>query len=205
MKKHLFIPILCAFLLCALAACPAPGMAGDFTPAQMKKMGIFLSNFTELSFYNVDVRDFVDPLHPEKAIRFGIWHNYVNNFRSRCGHCDPSCPYGSLVMDAKYVTESVEKYLGFGFTRHQSVQTDFITAHYDGHRYHFEGADGERVLYARVREATRITKGIIRLRGILYDTEEPSEQKGTFTAEITPDTWKGKESWHLLNLSCILN
>jgi len=186
-------------LLCILQA---PCAAGDFTPAQMKKMGVFLSNFTELGFYNVDHRDFDDPLNPEKAIRFGIWHNYTNNYNTRIKHCKQSCPYGSLVIDGKYVAESVAKYLGFRFDNHRSVKSGYITCHYDGKLYHFEGADGESNAYARVREAKQVSAGVIRVRGELYDPDAPSVTMGTFSAEITPAEWKGKDTWHLLNISC---
>ena len=200
MKKLLvvaFLLVLCAWL--------QPCSAADFTPAQMKKMGVFLSNFTELGMSTVDHRDFLDPLHPENAIRFGIWHNYINNFKSRIGRCDSSCPYGSLRIDGKYVTESIQKYLGFKFDKHQSVNTDFITCHYDGKMYHFEGADGETNPYARVTSAQKITQGVISLNGELYNPEDPKEVMGTFRAEISPATWKGKESWHLINLESQLN
>lgn len=206
MKRYtvgVFVWVLALFFQCASES---PCAAGDFTQDQMKKMGVFLSNFTELGFYTVDSRDFADPLHPEKAIRFGIWHNYRNNYsndsNSRIKQCSASCPYGSLTIDGKYVAESIQKYLGFAFDRHQSVASDFIKCHYDGKAYHFEGADGEITPHARVLDARTISEGVIRLRGELFNPEEPSETMGTFTAEITPTTWKGKPSWNLLNLNC---
>lgn len=202
MKKPVFALFVWALTLTVLCAPQAPCAAGEFTPAQVKKMGVFLSNFTELGFYTVDHRDFLDPLHPETAIRFGIWHNYRNNFHSRIARCTASCPYGSLRVDGKYVTESIEKYLGFTFSGHQDVNSDFITCHYDGRAYHFEGADGENNAYVRIREAHKVSEGVIRLRGEMYNPDDPSETMGTCHAEITPSVWRNKPSWNLLNLEC---
>ncbi len=188
--------------LTLLFAWHAPCAAGDFTPQQMKKMGVFLSNFTELCFCNVDRRDFLNPLNPEMAIRFGIRHNYLNNFNTRVKRCKASCPYGSLAIEGKYVAESIYKYLGFKFDRHQSIKSDYITCHYDGKFYHIDGIDAENVSYARVLKATKISEGVIRLSGELYNPDDPSDILGTFSAEITPSEWKGKPSWNLLNISC---
>lgn len=202
MKKSVVGVFFWALALSLLCSWQSPCAAGEFTPAQMKKMGIFLSNFTELGFYTVDHRDFLNPLHPEMAIRFGIWHNYRNNFNSRIKRCKQACPYGSLSIDGSYVTESIDKYLGFGFSNHKSVSSDYITCHYDGRTYHFEGADGENNAYVRVREARKISEGVIRLRGEMYNPDNPSEIMGTCNAEITPSTWLGKPSWNLLRLEC---
>ncbi|MBQ9405352.1 MAG: hypothetical protein IJU37_01270 [Desulfovibrio sp.] len=203
-QKHTVPGLAVVLTLVFFCSLQSLAVAGEFTPAEMKKMGVFLSNFTELGLYNVDHRDFLDPLHPEMAIRFGIWHNYVNNFKTRITHCKANCPYGSLLIEGRYVAESVEKYLGFGLGKHKSVRSDYITAHYDGKSYHFEGADGEVNPYVRVREARTASAGVIQVRGELYNPEAPSENMGTFSAEITPATWRGKATWNLLNLDCQL-
>ena len=40
--------------------------------AELKKMGVFLSNFTELGLYDLDESD----RYADELIYFGIWHNY---------------------------------------------------------------------------------------------------------------------------------
>lgn len=77
------------------------------------------------------------------------------------------------------------------------MNSDYITCHYDGRTYHFEGADGESNAYVRVLEARKVSKDVIRVSGELYNPDNPSENIGTFSAEITPAEWKGKGTWQV--------
>lgn len=177
--------------------------AGEFSAAQMKKMGVFLSNFTELGLCDIDSRDFLDPQHPERMIRFGIWHNYVNNYKSRIRACAVrGCPWGGLTLDGAYVTESIRRYFGYMFTAHGDVQNDHIRCHYDGTRYHFDGADGEAVYHVRVKEAETGADGLVHMRGELYLLDDASQSGGVCTAAAQPAEWKGKPSWTLVRLEC---
>ena len=100
---------------------------------ELKRMSVFLSNFTEADMFNFDIRaepyDGEDervgtiPVHlgmPENAhelIRFGIVHNLINNYKSRIRKCtDPDCESGALTIDRKFVVESVRKYFGLELT-----------------------------------------------------------------------------------------
>lgn len=166
-----------------------------FSSSELERMSTFLSNFTELGMMNFHIDDLSDA----ELARFGIWHNYVNNFRTRVKDC-PSrkCPYGSLVIDRKYVAESVKKYFDLEI-RHQSAPDESLYGHYDGRQYyHFEGADGEARFYARVDEAER-RDGIIIMRGETYEPEHGSEGS-TFTARAKPYTYGGKNTWAIISL-----
>lgn len=159
-------------------------------------MSTFLSNFTELGMMNFDVNDLSDG----ELARFGIWHNYVNNYRSRVKYCpNKNCPYGSLVIDKTYVAESVRKFFNREI-RHQSVPDEsYKEGHYDGKKYyHFEGADGESAFYARVYEAEKRGNVII-MRGETYEPEHGSEGS-TFTARAKPYKYNGKDTWAILSL-----
>ncbi|MDY4033652.1 MAG: hypothetical protein SOY64_11450, partial [Pyramidobacter sp.] len=117
MKKFARVMAACALAACAAASAGAKTL--DPGAAELKRMSIFLSNFTELGYYGFDVgEDGSDGLLHMKSeeglaelIRFGVWHNYANNFKSRVKRCaDKNCPYGSLTIDGKFVAETVKKY-----------------------------------------------------------------------------------------------
>ena len=115
-----FGKVLSVCLMAGLLAAPALAAAKGFTAQQLKLMSTFISNFTEQGFYDFDVKKGNDgdgllhlggdPSHPD-LIRFGIRHNYINNFKSRIKNCTKkNCEYGSLTIEGKFVAESVKKY-----------------------------------------------------------------------------------------------
>ena len=71
--------------------------------------------------------------------------------------------------------------------------------YFDGKLYHFEGADGEAVYYAEVKEAS-LEDGVVRMSGELYNAEDKKDRLGTFQAVAKPYKWKGKDTWAILSL-----
>jgi len=187
-----------AFLALALAL---PAHAADFSAKDLKSMSVFLSNFTELGFMDVDAAAFLDEKAPGDMIRFGIWHNYVNNFKSRIKRCrDKGCPWGSLTIDGKFVQESLKRYFDCELKNLPTVEDSDPPYHFDGRLYHFEGADGEATYYAAVRKAERTGDGLVRMSGTVYNAEDEKDVLGTFTAVARPHEWNGKKTWALLEL-----
>ena len=202
MKK--FARAMAAWALIVCAAAPAGAKTLDPGAAELKKMSTFLSNFTELGYYGFDVgEDGSDGLLHMKSeeglaelIRFGVWHNYVNNFKSRVKRCaDKNCPYGSLTIDGKFVAETVKKYFDINLKNRNVEGSDF---HYDGKVYHFEGADGESVYYAQVKEVFE-EAGMLRMTGDIYNVEDESARPATFEAWVTPKT-KQRNRYTILSL-----
>ncbi len=177
------------------AAAPAPQA---FTAQEMKRMGVFLSNFTEVGLYDVDAAALLAGRDPRALLHFGMRHNYINAFKRTVKSCPvPDCPHGSLVMDAADVGRVYLRYLGSGPA--QPVRCPGY-AYFDGRRYHFEGADGEAVYYARVRSARRLPGGEVEMRGDIYNADEPSDVPATFVALARDHTWNKKPAWALISL-----
>ena len=201
MKK--FLLCLCVVSVAVPLLAGSAFAAGDFGRADLKKMGKFLSNFTELGFFDFDANEF---LKSDEIIRFGVWHNYINNYKSRIKPCTvKDCPHGSLVIDAKYVTETIAKYFGADFKDHRSLKADDYfykeyLYYYDGKLYHFEGADGEAVYYARVDKAEKKTSGQIVMTGELYNADDKDDILGTFEALAKPHKFGGKDTWAILSM-----
>jgi hypothetical protein len=184
---------------------------------ELKRMSTFLSNFTEQGFLNFDIEasGSDELLHMTEAgsesdlIRFGIMHNFINNYKSRISQCKTkNCEYGSLVIDGKYVVESVKKYFDLDL-KNQSVTESDPPYFYDGKLYHFEGAAGEANYYANVKEVFKVDDKTLRMTGTVYDNEAMFNAKskkpddftvGTFKATAKLYKFGGKDTWAILSL-----
>jgi hypothetical protein len=185
---------------------------------EIKRMSTFISNFTEQGFMNFDVNaDGSDELiHMGAAgaaadlIRFGIGHNYINNYKSRITKCKTkNCEWGSLAIEGKHVAESVKKYFDINL-KNQSVTESDPPYFYDGKLYHFEGSDGEANYYAQVKEVSEGNGGVILMTGTVYDNEAMFNAKSKKTDDFTVATFKatakpykfgGKDTWAILSLT----
>ena len=195
-KQFLTVCLVCCLSIFAAAT---RGQAAP-SAAELKRMSTFLSNFTELGFMNLDAREMASAKPPADLVRFGIWHNYMNNYKSRILPCKTKdCKWGSLTIEGKYVTESVKKYFGIDCKPVSITESD-PPYHYDGKRYHFEGADGEAVYYARVDKAIAEASGNIRMTGEIYNTDDESDKPARFEAVAKPHTFGGKNTWAIISL-----
>ena len=74
-----------ALVIAALVCSPVFGASRT----EMANMGTFISNFTELGMYDIDI----DTVTQEELVHFGVWHNYINNRSSRIKRCPKkNCP-----------------------------------------------------------------------------------------------------------------
>lgn len=198
--------VFCVAAVLALLTLAGAAAAAPFGKEEMKRMSVFLSNFTELGFYDFDVKEKSDealylggPDSFPDLIRFGIRHNYINNFKSRVKSCKvKNCEHGSLTIEGKFVQESVKKYFDLDL-KNQSVMESDPPYFFDGKLYHFEGADGEAVYYAEVKEASQEGK-VIRMSGEIYNAEDKKDRPATFKAVAKPHKWAGKNTWAILSM-----
>ena len=208
MKRKFLIGIIILILMFSFTASGAEKKSDE-----LKRMGIFISNFTEQGLYNFDLKkedereDDDEMLHlgatsnMSELIRFGIAHNVINNPKSTIRKCTRrNCEYGSSTMTGKSVAEAVRKYFDLSI-RNQSVLDDSPEAFYDGESYHFEPNQWKRetVYYAEVQEVSQ-RRGIIIMTGELYNLHDKSERPATFTAEAKPYKWNKKDTWAILSL-----
>ncbi|MDR2946300.1 MAG: hypothetical protein LBV79_06110 [Candidatus Adiutrix sp.] len=199
MKKNLAKLTLCSAL--AIITLTLGGIAAAQTETKMaasaatlKRMSVFLSNFTELGFWEIESPA---AMAREDLVRFGIGHNYINNFKSRI--VQKKSQNGDLAVDGKWVAESVKKYFDVGL-KHGSVMESDPPYYYDGTRYHFYGADGEAIYYARVREAFQLPGGHIKMTGELYNADGNDEATYPFEAVGKPYKFGGKDTWSIISL-----
>lgn len=208
-----FFSVILACLLIAALGCAATAVERT---AEMKKMSVFISNFTEAGFFNFDLENgdnatdelneyeepithLGNPANITELVRFGIIHNLINNYKSRIKKCkDPNCEAGGLTIDKKFVFESVKKYLGLDISRKDlSVIAEDPSAvfSYDGKLFHFDADSfkepgNDKVYYADVQGVTRRGKNLL-LAGDIYNSKQITDRPGMFAATVRPvnDTW----------------
>lgn len=177
---------------------------------EIKRMGIFISNFTEAGLYQFDLNSdgdsksahFGDPAFNSELIKFGIMHNVINNPNSTIKRCpDRRCEYGHHIISGKSVNASIRKY--FDLTvRNRSDEDAIPELYYDGRNYHIEGPDWrpETVYYADVQEYT-YRRGIYTMTGELYNLHNKHDRPATFTATAKSHVWNDRDTWSILSLN----
>ena len=193
------IPCLALTLITLTVAGPAeaqPGTKMTVNEATIKRMSVFLSNFTELGFWEIDSPT---AMAREDLVRFGIQHNDINNFKSRI--VNKKSRHGDHAIEARWVAESVKKYFDLEL-EHGSVMESDPPYYYDGKLYHFYGADGEAAYHARVREVFKLPDGTIAMTGELYNANDDDDDDVTypFEAVAKPYQFGGKDTWSIVSL-----
>ena len=176
-------------LILAVMMC---GAAFGASSAELERMSKFISYFTELRYFNINI----DTISNKELIHFAAWYNDVFHYGTRSKECsDEYCSYGSRIIDKKYIAEAVRKFLDLKL-KHTSTEDEY----FDGKYYHSHGkADGDPVILAEVQEVSR-SGNILILRGELYGSENEEYRPGTFTARVKPHRFNGQHTWSLLSL-----
>lgn len=212
------------FIMCICFSVIFAGTSFGAGRQEMKRLGVFLSNFTEAGLFNFDIKkDFDDgeneregdtvlhlgmPENVTELVRFGIVHNLINNYKSRIRKCkDPNCESGALTIDKKFVAESVRKYFGLELSNKDfNAVADDVTAEfsYDGKLLHFNAdsfkePDNDIVYYAEVHDVDAEGR-YTALSGEIYDSKKPTRKFGTFSAFVVPSKWQGKDSWLIISM-----
>jgi hypothetical protein len=200
MRKIVLLVVVAVFLFAAPAF---TGSGENFSATELKLMGSFLSNYTELANYDFDAETL---LKSNSIISFGIHHNYNHNYESLIKSCHiENCPHGGLVIDRKHVEETIKKYFGVDFKDHRSIKPDHeffmeYVFYYDGEFYHFEGGELWIYYYAKVDKAVQNSSGQIVMTGELYDSDDENDIRGTFEAVAKPYKYDGKDTWAIISI-----
>ena len=196
MKKY-GISVLCILaLLSAGCAWAAP------REKELKAMSVFVSNFTEQGIMDVVTEEMAQPDKYPDLVRFGIRHNYINNFKSRIEtNTKNTREHGDVRIKASWVEESVLKYFGLKIKADKSVEQVYPPYHFDGTSFHFQAADGEATWHARVKKASNPQKGVWEISGEVYNADDPTDILGGFKAVIKESVWKNKPHYFMVRLS----
>ena len=189
MRKFVLTGVTASLLLAAGAAWAAP------SADEMKRMGIFLSNFTEVGFFDIDAKT----IGSDELVLFGIWHNEINN-KKLIGNCKvKGCEWGRLTVSGQAVAASVQRYFDKEL-KHHSVDRTSFKCHYDGKAYHFGPTPMGTIYYAEVQKVSYEGNDTLRMTGELYNLKNKKERPAAFTALAKPHKWNKKETWAILSL-----
>ena len=172
----------------------------DVSKDELEKMNIFLSAFTQVYLTNFDV----NTITPEQLIAFGIRHNYLNVVNC-FQHPSEDSEHGNILLEDKYVTESVKKYFDIDFKAHGTVSEENGRGfHYDGKYYIFWAADGAGYPMARIKEVFENRSGQLGMTGEIYcyifdDEDYVEKSEATFEAYAKPHKYAGEDTWSIIS------
>ncbi len=170
-----------------------------FSANDLKKIGVFLSNFTEIGLDSFSAEDVLDGNNPNTMLYFATNHNFINNYKSRIKRCEKDCPFGQFSIDAKYVKESLKKYFNYTLMNPPSTPTFY----FENNRYYFNAEKKNPVLYARADHAEETADGNVKVTGVIYNSKNKKELHGNFEALIKAHEWNDKLTWTVLELQFI--
>lgn len=183
---------------------------------ELNRMGIFISNFTEVGMFDFDLEKdgddaaihLGDPENFGELIYFGIIHNYINNPKTTIKKCrDKDCPYGDLTVSGKSVAASVKRYFDLDIKPRSDLNRSPALYYDKNGLYHFaapknQGTDDAPIYYADVKNVKRSPNGkIIIMTGDIYNLNNKKDRPATFTATAKPYKWNGKNTWAVLSLT----
>ncbi|MBQ4418442.1 MAG: hypothetical protein II870_02305 [Synergistaceae bacterium] len=179
---------------------------------ELDRMGIFISNFTEVGMFEFDLDEYGDdtaihlgdPNNFGEFLYFGIMHAYINAPKSIKKCRDKTCEYGDLTVDSKTVINAVKKYFDVEIKPQSDLnRTPAIYYNKSDKLYHFEKPElPEPTYYAQVKNVKTSANGkIITMTGDIYNFNKKSERPATFTATAKPHKWQGKNTWAILSLT----
>ena len=179
---------------------------------ELDRMGIFISNFTEVGMFEFDLEEFGDdtaihlgdPNNFGEFLYFGIMHAYINAPKSIKKCRDKTCEYGDLTVDGNTVINAVKKYFDVEIKPQSDLnRTPAIYYNKSDKLYHFEKPElPEPTYYAQVKNVKTSANGkIITMTGDIYNFNKKSERPATFTATAKPHKWQGKNTWAILSLT----
>ena len=189
-------------VLCILALLSAGCVWAAPSEKELKAMSVFVSNFTEQGIMEVVTEEMAQPDKYPDLVRFGIRHNYINNFKSRIeANREGAREHGDVRIKATWVEETVLKYFGLKIKADRSVEQIYPPYHFDGTSFHFQAADGEATWLARVKKASSPQKGVWEISGEVYNADDPADVLGGFNAVIRESVWKNKPHYVMVRLS----
>ena len=207
--KKLSLIFISVFVLVFFCSCSFAASKNE-----MQKMSVFLSNFTEVGLFNFDIEnkypdddeieEYQEPIlhlgNPgnfSELVRFGIMHNFINNFKTRIKRAgeDEAAEYGTYKIEGKFVAESIKKYFGITI-KNRSISDTEPSYYYDGKSYYF-GAEGEtKTYYAEVQGVTKRGQNLI-LAGDIYNKDNIQDRPAMFAAIVKPV----KGSWTIISMT----
>ena len=227
MKKFLRVTFSILLILAFCGAAFAAGQTVKPSKSELKRMSVFISNFTEAGLFNFDLTadeadeggmEFEEPIthlgnpaNVTELIRFGILHNLINNRDSRIRKCkDKNCEAGELTIDRKFVEESVKKYFDIDLAKKDLRYVDpeenpSVVFSFDGKLFHFAAEsfrepDNDMTYYADVQGVTQRGKYLL-LAGDIYNSRKITDRPGIFAATVKPYKWNGKDTWAIIDMT----
>jgi hypothetical protein len=159
-----------------------------------KRMSAFVSNFTEIEMF--EIKNSARMKYGD-FVYFGVMHNYLNNRKFVKKTSD-----GKLTVDGRQTFAAVEKYFG--------LETDpgdeRASATYKGKKFEYKNKvfvfdiPEERIIWRVSVDSAYDEDGVILMKGLIYNKDDMSRERGDFWAYAEKTDRGGEEEWTLISL-----
>ncbi|BFH64418.1 hypothetical protein PAJ34TS1_50100 [Paenibacillus azoreducens] len=160
---------------------------------EMKKIGTFLSNFTELHFKRLNSGN----LNYSDLIYFGVLHNFENNYASTVSNSGG----GKLFISKSSVEQSIYKYFNIKFKNHKTVQG----FKFNGKGYVFEGASGAPIDYVKALNVYDMGSNKLVIYGELYNPDNPAAGTYGSVDAVIKKVTEGNKTRYVLDALSVKN
>lgn len=207
MKHKLFDKLIkCSSIgMMVFVTCLPAVSAEEYTEETYKKMGVFLSNFTETGLRNFERSELNDtPEGNEQIINFAIKHLRINTpkkYESYAGE------YGLLHGKAgnNDLTEVIFRYFGFkNFLPPADQVLEKILPSYDKksdswevHEYTLDLAE-----YVKVTKISPAKDDRLDVEGYTYYPDLDNKKGSKCTAVVAPHSFSKQYKWEIVSLHC---
>jgi hypothetical protein len=159
-----------------------------------KRMSAFVSNFTEVEMFEIQNSTM---MKYGEFVYFGVMHNYLNNPK-----LVKKTPDGKLTVDGRQIFAAVEKYFGLEIDpgdERTSATHKGKKFEYKNKIFVFDLPAQRKIIHASVDSAYE-EDGVILMKGLLYNKDDASEERGDFWAYAEKTDRGGEEEWTLISL-----
>lgn len=158
----------------------------NLSSSEMGKISLFLSNFSEIhmNYFNITTCD------KNELLSFAMNHNYVNNKNSRVKNAGK---IGEIIA-IEDLEESVKKYFDINLKDYTEDSLAGMV---------FKDVPKGPIYYVKAKKVYEMSNGNIYIKGVLYDVKNKNITFGNVEAIAKKHSYKGKETYALIELEII--
>lgn len=196
-----FLKSLTVVAAAAAAAVLNPVSAGDLSKDEVKKLGIFLSNFSECDLVVTGQSDMEND--PAKLVKFAACHDLLNNkklvtMKKTCAGSSNATPIYVHIQPSR-VAETAKRYLDIDFTDFTDPALESMTDKSGSFCMVDPRGKNTGFTYVKVTDTTDLADGSMAVTGQEVDKDTGASYGTEVHAVVAPHVYNKKNTWYLLS------